>query len=102
MKLSVQVTINLDRAAIRRRLEEIRGSLVQSVAKQGAEHARYFAPYDTGNLESSIEAEYIDPNTWGVYARTEYALIQELRQPYLYSGVIHAMNDLPRMISESF
>ncbi len=88
----IQVEDQINYAGIMRVVSAAREQVVSGVAQNGAKRASYNAPYDTGRLSESIDAEAMadDERAWGVYARTPYALIQELRQPYLYSGCLEA------------
>jgi hypothetical protein len=100
MRLSVTVEARLNRAAIRAKVRQGRDQLVERVATTAAERARFFAPYDSGRLEESIEAVFVAPGEWHLIAATPYALIQELRHPYLYSGALDAMQQIQTFARE--
>lgn len=92
--LKIEVEVNIPFAGLKQLIEAKTEALTGDIAKAGAVRAAYNAPYDTGVLSESVGAEPLadDPTGWGVYARTPYALIQELQQPYLYSSVLEVMH----------
>lgn len=100
MRMTVKIESHLNRSAIRARVQQGRDRLVERVAKEAAVSARFYAPYDSGLLESTIEAVYAGPGVWDVTASTPYALIQELRQPYLYPGCLDALQQIQRFARE--
>jgi hypothetical protein len=98
-----RIDINLDPQRVMREVEQKREAIIATLAEKAATLARKYAPYDTGQLMGSIEAEAIagDFSAWGVYARTPYALIQEIQQPYLLSACLEVASGrrLSRIVS---
>ena len=95
MRPNVRIEYTLNIASIQQAVERKTETIVGRIAKKGEKLSKYNAPYDTGELEESIEAEPTEQfGKWGVHARTPYALIQELQQPYLYGSVLESAGNL--------
>lgn len=69
-------------------------TLSRNVAESMVQGARLVVPVRTGQLQSSIEVQQRDQETYAVVANTAYAAIVERDQPYMRT----ALDNLPLYI----
>lgn len=99
----MSVTVRYEATILNEMIRRAPGATNEAVGKiaaQAAGHAKDFAPYDTGALQNSIEAENISPGLWEVHDGVEYGIYQEFgthkmaAHPFIAPAIEMVWNEL--------